>query len=74
MKLDQKEVEGGRRWFFGMGLFAIALSLGLRFVDDYLANSPKERQLGQTLSELRTAQTSLASRVDDVRQLGAAGR
>lgn len=66
---DQAKIErDGYRWFFALGLVAIALSLALWTVDDVLSNSDSEQRLGQTLKELRTAQHTLPARVTDSRQ------
>lgn len=67
---DQHQVEqaDGYRWFFVVGLVAVAFSVFLATVDQRLSESDGERVLGATLRELRTAQTSLPSRVTDSRQ------
>jgi hypothetical protein len=70
MILDQKELEGGKRWFFGAGIVAILLALTLWKIDDFLTYSDKEIRLGETLLELRSAQTSLNSDVSDSRLIG----
>jgi hypothetical protein len=66
---DQEKIErDGYRWFFALGLVAIALSLALWTVDDVLSKSDSEQRLGQTIHELRTAQHTLPARVTDTRQ------
>jgi len=61
MNIDPIEMKNGYTWFFGAGLFAVLLSIGLFFTDEMLENSSKERDLGQTLFELRSAQSSFTS-------------
>jgi hypothetical protein len=74
MNLDPQIASDARRWFFGAGLAAVLLSLFLAVTDYRLSHSDREKVLGQTLKELRTAQSSLPSRVTDPRQgSGAAG-
>lgn len=67
MKLNEHEMKDGMRWFYGAGAVAILLVIFLRFVDDRLTHSPRERVLGETLSELRSAQFSLPARATDDR-------
>ncbi len=62
------EASDGYRWFFGMGLVAVCFAIFLATVDQRLSQSDRERVLGATLKELRTAQASLPSRVTDSRQ------
>lgn len=69
MKVDARDEKWGWNWFFGAGLFAVALSLGLAYMDHRLIHSDKEKRLGETLHELRSAQTSLAGHSADPRQL-----
>ncbi len=69
MELNQQEVKDGMRWLFSAGAFAIALTVFLFFTDHKLSTSTREQDLGNTLRELRTAQSSLASRVTDERQV-----
>ena len=58
----------GYRWFFVVGAIAICFSIFLANIDKRLSESDKEKRLGDTLRELRTAQTTLPSRVTDSRQ------
>lgn len=66
--LDAAEQAGGYRWFFVVGLIAVAFSVFLATVDQRLSESKSEQVLGSTLRELRTAQASLPARVTDSRQ------
>ncbi len=59
------------KWFFGAGAAALVLCLFLVWADDYLSNSKGEEQLRQSLHTLRTAQSSIPSRVTDERQIQA---
>ncbi len=68
MNLDPQIASDARRWFFGAGLMAILLSIFLAMTDYKLTHSDREQVLGATLKELRTAQSSLPSRVTDERQ------
>lgn len=68
MNVDPQIASDARRWFFGAGLMAILLSLFLAVADYRLSHSDREQVLGATLKELRTAQSSLPSRVSDARQ------
>lgn len=75
MEVNAAEARGGARWFFGAGLFAIVLSIGLFVADEKLSSSQKERELGSTIRELRTAQSALGSQAyTDPRQSGNASR
>ena len=65
---DNVEQTDGYRWFFFVGALAVAFSVFLATVDQRLSESDGERKLGETLRELRTAQSSLPSRVTDSRQ------
>ena len=56
------------KWIFGAGAGAILLSLFLVAADYGLSHSDSEKRLGDTLRELRTAQSQMASRVTDSRQ------
>lgn len=60
MKIDSQEAARGKRWGLVAGLVAIAFAGALFTVDEALSNSPRERNLGNTLMELRTAQAGLA--------------
>lgn len=67
--VDQAKIErDGYRWFFMLGLVAVGLAATLWAVDDKLSYSDSEKKLGETLHELRTAQTTLPGRVTDTRQ------
>jgi hypothetical protein len=67
MQLDEMEVARGKRWFFLAGLVAVMFSVALFRVDEYLSNSPRDKNLGATLKELRTAQAGLPGRGIDER-------
>lgn len=56
-------------WLVVGGAFAIGLALFVYNVDRYLSTSNSEAVLAETLREIRSAQASLPSSVDD-RQLG----
>ncbi|RMG41669.1 MAG: hypothetical protein D6719_08035 [Candidatus Dadabacteria bacterium] len=71
MKLDPAEQQAGLRWLIGAGLFAVALSVFLYRVDIGLSTSQREKVLGETLREIRTAQAALKSADPDPRQLNA---
>jgi hypothetical protein len=58
-----------KNWLIGAGIAALCLISFLVWADDYLINSKKEEELTKRLAEIRTAQTSLPSRVTDNRQL-----
>ncbi len=59
MITDKNETQRGVRWFAIAGSVAVLFAFGLYTVDETLSNSPRERKLGQTLLELRSAQTTL---------------
>lgn len=61
MKIDTQEAARGKRWAVVAGIVAIAFAGALFTVDEALSNSPRERILGNTLLELRTAQAGLSS-------------
>lgn len=61
MKIDKEEAARGKRWGLIAGIIAIAFAGALFTVDEALSNSPRERLLGNTLLELRTAQAGLPS-------------
>jgi hypothetical protein len=56
-------------WLFAAGVFAIGLGTFIFCADRYLSTSNREKQLGATLYELRSAQASLPTSIDP-RQLG----
>lgn len=67
---DQAVIESNaKRWFLIAGLVAIGLVAFLMKADNLLTFSKREQVLGQTLKELRGAQTNLPSRPTDDRQL-----
>ncbi len=68
MKLDPQEQKLGYTWFAIAGTVAVVLSLVLYRVDVHLHTSDAEHVHAQQMRELRTAQTSLASRAVDGRQ------
>ena len=61
MNLDQTEIRNGYYWFFGAGLFAVALSIALFTVDETLSNSDSEKKLGEAIYDMRSAQTSFGT-------------
>ncbi|MBN8549690.1 MAG: hypothetical protein J0M12_10275 [Deltaproteobacteria bacterium] len=65
---ESKVAADGYRWFFFVGILAVLFSIFLATVDKRLSESDGERKLGATLRELRTAQSSLPSRVTDTRE------
>lgn len=67
MKIDTQEAARGKRWGLVAGVVAIAFAGALFTVDEALSNSPRERNLGKALLELRTAQAGLpaARSLDD---------
>ncbi len=67
MQVNPKESAGAKRWFFIAGGAAICLSIFIRQVDYRLSHSTKEKVLGETLHEMRTAQIALPARVTDLR-------
>lgn len=68
MKLDPQEQKKGIIWFLIAGPFAILLTFALYNIDQTLTNSTAEAELGNTLRELRGAQTSLKASDLDPRQ------
>ena len=67
--LTEKQRRDSWFWLFAGGFFAISLALFLFWSDRTLTNSDKEKVLGRTLHEIRSAQASLPSGAD-ARQLG----
>jgi hypothetical protein len=61
MEINAQEARNGTKWFYGAGLVALLLSYALFSADEMLSHSPREKILGETLKELRTAQSSLGS-------------
>ena len=61
------------RWILMAGGGAVLLSCFLAWADYTLSHSDYDRRLGETLRELRTAQSSMASGAVDSRILGASG-
>jgi hypothetical protein len=68
MQHDAAEQKRGMIWLCIAAPVAIAFTCTLYFVNNFLEASPTERILGETLQELRGAQTSLKSYVTDERQ------
>lgn len=70
VRMQHAEIEhrDGMRWLFGAGLVAVAVAVFLWWWDMVLSSSDRERKLGATLRELRTAQSSLSSGKLDPRQ------
>ncbi len=68
MKVDPNEARAGQRWFVIAGMVAILFGLFLKNADDRMTVSRSEKELGATLRELRTAQTSLPATAQDPRQ------
>ena len=69
MILNPQETQGAIRWFVGAGLFAVLFSFFLYRADEGLSHSTRDKVLGETLYELRAAQTALGSGATDPRQL-----
>lgn len=67
MEVSKEDVKSGTRWLFGAGLFACFFAFCLFLIDQRLSNSTGEKDLGATLKQLRTAQTSLNSLSTDER-------
>lgn len=67
--LTEKERRDSWIWLFAGGTFAICVGLFAFFADRYLSTNGRERILGETIHEIRTAQASVPSSVDP-RQLG----
>ena len=61
MESNANEAHGGARWFYLVGAIAVLFSYILFRTDEALTHSPREKVLGQTLRELRTAQASLGN-------------
>ena len=68
MHTTEAEIKAGYRWFFGAGVFAIILACGLYCADQRLSESKREEVLGNTLYDLRTAQSSLGTGSIDERR------
>jgi hypothetical protein len=68
MELNPRENAAGRHWLIWAGLAGVALCLALAGLDHGLSASSYEKNLGQALGQLRSAQTSLSSEVTDQRQ------
>ena len=62
-----KSHKAGMTWFVCGLLIAITLTCTLMNIDHFLTFSSREKDLANTLNELRTAQTSLNARVTDNR-------
>ncbi len=72
MEIPAKEAKTAARWFYIAGAIAVLFSFTLFRVDEALTHSKRDENLGKTLLELRTAQTSLGSeKSEDPRQAGA---
>ena len=68
MQHDAAEQKRGITWLMIAGPVAIALTTTLYCINNRLEDSQGEKILGETLRELRTAQTSIESHVTDSRQ------
>ena len=64
-----KEQQDGSKWFIGALVVAILFTAFLMKVDNHLSTSDSEKVLGREILRLRTAQTTLDSRVSDQRQI-----
>ncbi len=64
-----KESKDAKKWFFSVIVIAITFVCFLYKTDEMLTNSDKEQRLGYELGRLRTAQSTLPSRVSDERQM-----
>lgn len=67
MHSNPQETQLGTQWFIGSLIVALCFAGFLYYCDQRLSNSPRDRILGQTLLELRTAQTSLPGNISDSR-------
>lgn len=71
---SKKEHQDGMKWFFATLVVSFLFLLFLVKVDSSLSSSNKEKQLGETLHQLRTAQTTLGSDSIDPRSLISSGQ
>ena len=62
-----KEQHDGVRWLLSAGAAAILIAGFVAWSDSTLSNSDREHRLGETLHELRSAQTTLPSGALDPR-------
>ena len=67
MEQNIQETKLATQWFIGALVVAVSFASLLYYFDQRLTNSPRERNLGQTLFELRIAQSSLPSGISDAR-------
>jgi hypothetical protein len=68
MQHDAAEQKRGMIWLTIVGPVAIVVTIALYCTNNFLENSPTEKILGDTLRELRGAQTSVKSNFTDERQ------
>lgn len=64
---NDEESRTAYRWFFLAGAAAIIFAWFLYSADERLSHSNRERALGETIYEMRSAQHSFDSRVTDER-------
>ncbi len=69
MNIDPQIEKDSIKWMIGAGIGALVLVLVLIRIDNGLTNSKWDEENNQRLKEMRTAQTSLPSHVNDARQL-----
>jgi hypothetical protein len=72
MEAIEREQSDGIKWLLGAGTVAVLIASFVAWSDWTLTNSTSERELGRSLHELRSAQTSLARGAVDSRQRGQA--
>jgi hypothetical protein len=58
---NEVEQQEGMRWIIGAGIAAVLIASFVAWSDHTLSTSNSEKELGERLRELRTAQTSLSS-------------
>ena len=58
---SEVEQQEGLRWIVGAGIAAVLIASFVAWSDHTLSTSNSEKELGERLHELRTAQTSLSS-------------
>jgi hypothetical protein len=69
MNKDSQVTQNSFRWLLIAGSVAVALTIFLYQVDNYLTTSDKEVRLGNTLRTLRTAQSDVSAGASDERQV-----
>jgi len=67
MHTTKEDIRAGFLWFIGAGIFSVLISVALYLTDEGLSNSTRERDLGNALFDMRSAQTSLPTGAMDER-------